>query len=170
MLNCIIHIHHLFWTMHRKRLYFLLMPFFLLTACYKKKEIKDTTEQKAEMIAAEISFSEMSKEKGTRAALMQFIDTNGVLLRPNSFPLVGADAIDFISQSNDTAYTMIWQPKGGNIAASGELGYTFGVYSVLPKNKDAAMHGTYVNIWKKQADGSWKLLLDSGNEGIDSGE
>jgi ketosteroid isomerase-like protein len=98
---------------------------------------------------------------------MQFIDSNGVLLRPNSFPLVGADAIDFISQSNDTAYTMIWQPKGGNIAASGELGYTFGVYSVIPKNNDSAMHGTYVNVWKKQPDGSWKLLLDSGNEGIE---
>jgi len=153
--------------MHIKRLYFLLFPFFLVTACGRKKEIKDTTEQRAEMIAAEISFSEMSKTKGTKAAMMQFIDSNGVLLRPNSFPLVGADAIDFISQSNDSTYTMIWQPKGGNIAASGELGYTFGVYSVFPKNKDSAMHGTYVNVWKKQPDGSWKLLLDSGNEGID---
>jgi ketosteroid isomerase-like protein len=153
--------------MYIKRLYFLWIPFLLLLSCNRKKEIKDTTEQRAEMIAAEISFSEMSKTKGTKAALMQFIDSNGVLLRPNSFPLVGADAIDFISQSNDSAYTMIWQPKGGNIAASGELGYTFGVYSVIPKNNDSAMHGTYVNVWKKQPDGSWKLLLDSGNEGIE---
>jgi ketosteroid isomerase-like protein len=153
--------------MHKKRLYFLLMPLFLLAACSRKKEIKDTTEQRAEMIAAEISFSEMSKAKGTRAAMMQFIDSNGVLLRPNSFPLVGGDAINFISQANDSAYTMIWQPKGGNIAASGELGYTFGVYSVLPKNNDSAMHGTYVNVWKKQPDGTWKLLLDSGNEGLE---
>lgn len=153
--------------MHTKPLYFLWMPFLLLMSCSRKKEIKDTTEQRAEMIAAEISFSEMSKTKGTRAAIMQFIDSNGVLLRPNSFPLIGADAIDFISQSNDSAYTMIWQPKGGNIAESGELGYTFGVYSLLLKNKDSAMHGTYVNVWKKQADGSWKLLLDSGNEGVD---
>ena len=153
--------------MHIKRLYFLWIPFLLLLSCNRKKEIKDTTEQRAEMIAAEISFSEMSKTKGTKAALMQFIDSNGVLLRPNSFPLVGAGAIDFISQSNDSAYTMIWQPKGGNIAASGELGYTFGVYSVIPKNNDSAMHGTYVNVWKKQPDGSWKLLLDSGNEGIE---
>jgi ketosteroid isomerase-like protein len=153
--------------MLKKQLYFLLMPLFLLMACSRKKEIKDTTEQRAEMIAAEISFSEMSKVKGTRAAMMQFIDSNGVLLRPNSFPLIGGDAINFISQSNDSAYTMIWQPKGGNIAASGDLGYTFGVYSVLPKNGDSAMHGTYVNVWKKLADGSWKLMLDSGNEGIE---
>lgn len=148
----------------------MLLPLLLLMACNTKKEIKNSSQQRAEMIAAEISFSDMSKQTGTRAALMQFIDSNGVLLRPNSFPLVGADAIDYISQSDDTAYTMIWQPKGGNIAASGELGYTFGVYSILPKNNDPAMHGTYVNIWKKQPDGKWKLVLDSGNEGVDESQ
>lgn len=146
------------------------MPFFLLSACLKKAEKKNNADIKAEMIAAEISFSTLSQEKGTRNALMQYIDSNGVLLRPNTLPLVGADAVDFISQGNDTSYTMTWQPKGGSIAASGELGYTYGLYSVTPKNKDTVIYGTYVNIWKKQADGTWKLLLDSGNEGIENGE
>jgi ketosteroid isomerase-like protein len=122
------------------------------------------------MMAAEISFSTLSQEKGTKQALMQFIDSNGVLLRPNSFPLVGGNAINFISQENDTSYTMLWQPKGGSIAASGELGYTFGIYSITPKNKDTVIYGTYVNIWKKQPDGSWKLALDSGNEGLEDRE
>jgi hypothetical protein len=122
------------------------------------------------MIAAEISFSKLSNEQGTRKALIQYIDSNGVLLRPNSFPMVAGDAINFISQSDDTSYSMIWQPKGGNIAVSGELGYTYGIYSITPKSKDTVIHGTYVNIWKKQSDGTWKLLLDSGNEGIEEAE
>jgi hypothetical protein len=54
--------------MYIKRLYFLWIPFLLLLSCTRKKEIKDTTEQRAEMIAAEISFSEMSKTTGTKAA------------------------------------------------------------------------------------------------------
>jgi len=156
--------------MYIKKICFLAMPFFLLSACLKKAEKKNNADIKAEMIAAEISFSTLSQEKGTRNALMQYIDSNGVLLRPNTLPLVGADAVDFISQGNDTSYTMTWQPKGGSIAASGELGYTYGLYSVTPKNKDTVIYGTYVNIWKKQADGTWKLLLDSGNEGIENGE
>lgn len=156
--------------MYIKKICFLVMPFFLLSACFKKKEKKSNADIKAEMIAAEISFSTLSQEKGTRNALMHYIDSNGVLLRPNTFPLVGADAVDFISQGNDTSYTMTWQPKGGNIAASGELGYTYGLYSVTPKNKDTVIYGTYVNIWKKQTDGTWKLLLDSGNEGIENEE
>lgn len=146
------------------------MSFFLLSACFKKNEKKNNDVAKAEMIAAEISFSTLSQEKGTRKALMEYIDSNGVLLRPNTLPMVGANAIDFISQANDTAYIMVWHPKGGIIAASGELGYSYGVYSVTPKNKDTVMQGTYVNIWKKQPDGKWKLVLDSGNEGIEEGD
>lgn len=157
-------------NMYIKNIFFLMLPFFLLSACANKKETKNNDAIKAEMISAEISFSTLSSEKGTRKALMQYIDSNGVLLRPNSFPMVGADAIDFISQSDDSAYTMIWQPKGGSVANSGELGYTYGVYSVTPKDKDTVLHGTYVNIWKKQPDGSWKLLLDSGNEGLEEAE
>lgn len=156
--------------MHIKKICFFAIPFFLLSACFKKDEKKNNDDVKEEMIAAEISFSTLSQEKGTRKALMEYIDSNGVLLRPNTFPMVGADAVDFISQANDTSYIMIWQPKGGSIAASGELGYTYGVYSVTPKNKDTVMHGTYVNIWKKQLNGKWKLVLDSGNEGIENGE
>ena len=147
-----------------------MLPVFLLAACFEKNEKKNTDSAKAEMIAAEISFSTASQQVGTRKALMEYIDSNGVLLRPNTFPLVGADAIDFISQANDSSYNMVWQPKGASIAASGELGYTYGVYSVTPKNKDTVMYGTYVNIWKKQPDGKWKLLLDSGNEGVENEE
>ena len=156
--------------MNFKQIFLLMLPFLLFEACSNKKVIKNNDDKKAEMIAAEISFSKFSELKGTRKALMEYIDSEGVLLRPNIMPLVGADAIDFISQANDTAYTMIWQPKGGNIAESGELGYTFGIYSITPKYKDSIMQGTYVNIWKKQVDGTWKLLLDSGNEGIDKDE
>ena len=154
-----------------KRISFFVTAVFLLPGCFKKPANKsDATNLKAEMIAAEVSFSTLSQQKGARHALMDYIDSNGVLLRPNSFPLVGADAIDFISQSNDTTYTMVWQPKGGTVAASGELGYTYGVYTITPKNKDAVMYGTYVNIWKKEPGGAWKLALDSGNDGVENEE
>ena len=156
--------------MNLKIIFLITVSIFLFEACSDKKIIKNNDDKKAEMIAAEISFSKFSELKGTRKALMEYIDSEGVLLRPNIMPLVSADAIDFISQANDTAYTMIWQPKGGNIAESGELGYTYGIYSITPKHKDSIMQGTYVNIWKKQVDGTWKLLLDSGNEGIDINE
>lgn len=143
-----------------------LMPV-LTASCNTKKPEQVEVDYKTAMIEADRAFSKMSEETGMKHALMQFIDSKGVLLRPNAIPIAGAEAIDYISQGNDTSYTMTWEPNGGTTAKSGELGYTYGVYSLKPKNKDTVFYGTYVSIWKRQPDGNWKFVLQSGNEGIE---
>ena len=105
-----------------------------------------------------------------KSAFMEYIDSNGVLLRPNQLPIVGANAIDYLSMQLDNEYTLVWEPKGGGIAQSGDLGYTYGVYKMQPKTIDSIMYGTYVSIWKKQNDGSWRFVLNSGNEGLNINE
>ncbi len=118
------------------------------------------------MIDADKAFSKMSREKGMKKAFIEYMDGEGVLLRPNQYPLIGASAIDFLSQISDTSFTLEWEPQKGYIAKSGELGYTYGVYALKPSTADTVLYGTYVSIWKKQPDGSWKFVLDTGNEGI----
>ena len=81
-------------------------------------------------------------------------------------PIIGANAIDFLSQVNDSSYTLTWSPAGAGIATSEDLGYSYGIYKL--ELKDTVLRGTYVSIWKKQKDGTWKFILDSGNEGIGS--
>lgn len=59
-----------------------------------------------------------------------------------------------------------WGPVGGDMAASGDLGYTFGHSTSRRPNAAGEMadhFGKYVTIWKKQADGGWKVVLDIGN-------
>ncbi len=116
---------------------------------------------------ADRAFSAMSKTKGLRNAYMEFIDSNGVLLRPGSLPLAGGNAVDFISQGNDSAFTMTWDPKSANIAGAGDLGYTYGIYSIKPNDADTVFYGTYVTIWKRQPNGKWKFVLQSENDGVE---
>jgi ketosteroid isomerase-like protein len=53
------------------------------------------------------------------------------------------------------------------MAASGELGYTYGTYQLKDKASDSLMGvGKYATIWIKQADGTWKAILDTGNPGL----
>ena len=130
------------------------------------KEPKADAFAKMEMMQTDREFSKMSEEKGMKTAFIEYIDSNGVLLRPNRLPIIGADAIDFLIQQNDSDFTMTWEPKNGAIARSGELGYTYGIYAIRPTNKDTILYGTYVSIWKKERNGTWKYVLDSGNEGI----
>lgn len=118
------------------------------------------------MMDADRAFSKLSKAKGMKKAFIEYMDEEGVLLRPDQYPLIGASAVDFLSQINDTTFVLEWEPQKGYLAKSGELGYTFGVYQLKPSSQDTVLYGTYVSIWKKQADGSWKYLLDTGNEGV----
>jgi ketosteroid isomerase-like protein len=60
---------------------------------------------------------------------------------------------------------------GADISASGDLGYTYGTYEFRAVGKDGnpvVEHGKYTSIWKKQRDGSWKVVLDMGNASTES--
>lgn len=138
-----------------------------LVACTSKKPTIDTNAIKDEIIEADRAFSKLSEQKGLKKAYMEYIDSNGVLLRPNNVPIAGANAVDFIIQSNDSAFIMTWEPKSTTIAASGELGYTYGIYSFKQKKVDTVFFGTYVTIWRKQLNGKWKFLLQTGNDGLE---
>lgn len=151
---------------HIKNALLIFLAVAFVSSCTTKKPEADNVDYKTEMMAADRAFSRLSEEKGMKYALMQYIDAKGVLLRPNTIPIIGVEAIDFISQGDDTSYTITWDPNGGGIAKSGELGYTYGVYSLKPKTKDTVIFGTYASVWKRQPDGKWKFVLQTGNEGI----
>jgi ketosteroid isomerase-like protein len=139
----------------------------LWLACKPKAEQpEDPAAAKVALIEADKQFSSLCVEQGMKAAFIEYLDSNGVLLRPNHFPIVGADAVDFIIQQDESAYQLSWQPRFADVARSGELGYTYGVYTLQQKQTDSVVYGTYVSIWKKQQDGKWKYVLDAGNEGV----
>ena len=153
--------------MFKKKIVFIIPALCLFVSClHKKAPYKAPDDQVMKLVETDKAFSADSKLNGMKAAFMDYIDSNGVLLRPNYKPIEGADAIDFISQANDTSYIMTWVPQGAMVASSNDMGYTYGIYSIQPKDKDTLIHGTYLTIWKKEADGTWKFIMDTGNEGI----
>jgi ketosteroid isomerase-like protein len=57
---------------------------------------------------------------------------------------------------------------------SGDMGYTWGHFEGHSKDaagNDVTVKGRYITVWKKQADGSWKVALDAGaNEPPEAGD
>ena len=134
----------------------------------KEGKLVNVEAEKIDLMEADRAFSDMSEKEGMKAAYLEYTDSNVVLLRPNIMPVTGADAIDFLITIDDTGYTFNWEPQRAHVSALGDMGFTYGVYGLHPKDVDTTYYGTYVNIWKKQADGKWKLALDSGNEGVEA--
>ena len=55
-----------------------------------------------------------------------------------------------------------WHADKADVAGSGDLGYTSGTNRVSfgRKSKTPPIIGKYVTVWKRQADGTWKVMLD----------
>ncbi|MEO8961465.1 MAG: nuclear transport factor 2 family protein [Ginsengibacter sp.] len=140
--------------------------FLIAASVFISCDLQNTTSRSSteEIQNADIEFSEMSRQVGMKKAFLQYIDNEGVLLRPDHLPITGADAIDYLSLLNDTSYTLTWQPSRAQISKSQDLGYTYGIYTLT--FPDTTFKGTYINVWKKESTGEWKLVLNSNNPGI----
>jgi ketosteroid isomerase-like protein len=59
-----------------------------------------------------------------------------------------------------------WTPMGGEIARSGDFGYTYGTSESRGVDKDGkptVSRGKYITVWRKGTDGAWKVVADIGN-------
>lgn len=125
---------------------------------------KDDEKQLSELVGTDQAYAYECETKGYKAAFLAYADDAAVLLRPGMLPLEDDAVVRFITAQEDTSFIMTWQVKGAQLSRSADLGYTYGVYTVQAGKQ--TLKGTYVLIWKKQADGTWKFVLDSGNDGI----
>ena len=106
------------------------------------------------------------QEKGS-AGFLSFYSDEAVELPDGENILQGKAAIartmSFLDNKNNR---LTWAPLHVDVAASGDLAYTYGTYefhSVGKDGKPAVEYGKYATIWKKQKSGEWKVVLDTGN-------
>ena len=59
-----------------------------------------------------------------------------------------------------------WAPVASGLSPAGDLGYTVGTSRYTAPDASGARvetgRGSYVSIWRKQSDGGWKVLFDTG--------
>jgi ketosteroid isomerase-like protein len=130
-----------------------------------QKRIVNT--QTGALLQTDREFSAMSEKEGMFKAFLAFIAEDGVILRDNSYPSIGESSLyKHFEGKSDTSFILTWEPLFEKISESGDLGYTYGIYSNKIKSTGIETKGTYVSIWQKQKDGGWKFLLDTGTQGL----
>jgi len=119
------------------------------------------------LLQADRDFSEMSVKEGMFRAFIFYIAEDGVILRDNSFPSKGKEAlIERFAGMSDSSFVLSWDPLYEKISESEELGYTYGIHTSIVKATSEITKGTYITIWQRQKDGSWKFVLDTGTQGL----
>jgi uncharacterized protein (TIGR02246 family) len=102
----------------------------------------------------------------------EFYADDGQFLEPGAPVASGRDAITKAWNGLLTSpgfVSLTFSPTSINVAEAGDIAYEVGTYEISMKDakgKPTAEKGKYVVIWKKQADGSWKVEVDIDNQGI----
>ena len=116
----------------------------------------------AELLQADRDFARLSEETDPTQAFAAYLAPNALMLSRAGEPVEGYDAA-IAGFGDEPGFQLHWQPQLAEVAASGELGWTWGTYQVIVEDQEVS-RGKYVNIWTRQADGRWKVRMDMGNQ------
>ena len=142
--------------MYFKRL-FLSVALGLPLATFSQDAKQEEALQK--MVESEKAFAQTSIDKGTKNAFLAFLGKDAIVF-DKGMPVNGLEKW----QNLDFQQVLTWQPNFAEIAGAADLGYTAGNWQIHDKTADGKSFGfgTFVTLWKKQSDDTWKVAVDIG--------
>lgn len=121
----------------------------------------------------EAKFAKDVAERGGAGFAAWFAD-DGVALGNGASAKVGKLAIAKSATWSPQVYQLTWTPTDAVMGPSGDMGYTWGHYEGHSKDANGntvTTSGRYMTVWRKEKDGSWKVVLDAGsNEPAEAGD
>ncbi len=119
---------------------------------------------KMELYDLEARFAKDVLERGGAGFASWFAD-DGVALGNGVAPLIGKVAIAKSANWSAKDYQLTWTPTDAMMGPSGDMGYTWGHFEGHSKDSNGnpvLTTGRYITMWRKEPDGSWKVVLDAG--------
>jgi uncharacterized protein (TIGR02246 family) len=104
------------------------------------------------------------------AKIASFYTADADIITPFQAPVRGADQERTVTASvADPAFDLQFANARTEVSPSGDMAYTRGTYTVTytnPGNKEVATSaGNYVTVFRKTAEGSWKIVQDIASPG-----
>ncbi|NIO39621.1 MAG: DUF4440 domain-containing protein [Burkholderiales bacterium] len=131
----------------------------------------DLEAERAALRATDETWAAAASE-GTDVELIASFWSDDATIHPNEAPVVqGKEAIiEFVRTSFDIpGFHITWQPQEVVVAGSGDFGTTTGTNEFTvpgPDGETSTIHGHYVTVWRKNADGDWKCVIDMFNSRV----
>ena len=121
--------------------------------------------------------AEIAKLKETDAAWLKavqakdavtaasFYAETGRMLPAGAVAAVGKEAIQksWSEMFQLPAFALTWENTDVEVSASGDMAYVIGKFDMSMKDakgKPVTDKGKFVEVWKKQAEGNWKVVVD----------
>jgi ketosteroid isomerase-like protein len=137
-----------------KKLTILLLLAGVLAGCAHRPDPAAATA----VMQADRGFAARAAAAGLQAAFVEYAAPDALIFRAGVGPIRGSAAIGESFAGAGSA-TLRWAPEAADVAASGDLAYTWGWYTFTADGKSST--GNYVSIWRR-IDGRWQYVVDLG--------
>lgn len=127
----------------------------------------DPSAVRASLLAADEQFAAATAATGLEGWMAAF-ESTAIQMEPDQPFSPGLQSIRaaMAPAFADSTFKLTWRPTMAFASMAGDLGYTLGIWQSRHYTAQGAAQistGKYVTIWRKQADGSWKVVFDGGN-------
>jgi ketosteroid isomerase-like protein len=114
------------------------------------------------MIDAERAFAARARVVGIRDSFLEFFTPDAIALVPG--PQSWVDRLKSQAARPFEDASLEWEPRAGDIAASGDFGWLTGPSTYIDRAEGPApAFGNYLSIWKRTGRGPWKVFIDVGS-------
>lgn len=144
------------------------------TGCYKEKkeEVKkvDTKQEAENLMQTSKDWSAAAEARDVEKTLAYWAD-DAIVYSCGDETLKGKESIRQMVEGslNDPNFSISWEPISAEVSESGDMGYLLENSKITMTDSLGTLNTMKFNtvtIWKKQADGSWKNVVDVMNSNL----
>lgn len=121
---------------------------------------------KREVAALEDRFCTMAREQGVLAAFEHFAAPEVAFIDTDPRRYRGVEAVRRRMEGFPAGGRLTWSAAFTDVSDDGTLAYNYGRYElVVPATaggEERRSGGWFLSIWKRQPDGSWRYVMDTG--------
>ena len=111
------------------------------------------------LVKAEQSFAAHSVKHGTRAAFLQYMDSNSVLFEKGE----AVNGLKTWTLRENRPGILNWHPQYVELAASKDFGFSTGPWTFQNGANDTVSgRGQFITVWTADPSGNWKFRVDIG--------
>ena len=117
------------------------------------------------LVEADLTFGRSINFRGGRRALLRWGMENSRVYLPGMAPAVGAEDAStvygaFLDTQLEATIPIALNHVGGFLAASQELGYSYGTMQEEGATEEAGFRANYLRFWRLNAAGEWSIAVE----------
>jgi ketosteroid isomerase-like protein len=139
-----------------------ILPLFLLFASAATAQEPDSSSALFSMRETERNFARASAAIGRNAAFAEYFAEKSVLFTDKWI----TNGKQYSKDRKPSPVVLKWEPELMDISDSRDFGISTGPWEAQEYRPNTApiATGYFLTVWKKQSDGTWRVILDGGSE------